>query len=88
MGKSLLETLESRSLLTVVPTAVTLSPTPVEGMATDVGTVVATFFSPFDPNAGDFSASINWGSGTPGTTAATIVSLSSTQRPTAISSRS
>jgi hypothetical protein len=76
-GKGLLETLESRSLLTVLPTAVTLSPTPVEGISTDVNTIVATFYSPADPNAGDFSASINWGSGTPGTTAGTIVSLSS-----------
>jgi hypothetical protein len=54
---------------------VTLSPTPVEGIATDVNTLVATFYSPFDPNVGDFSATINWGAGTPGTTAGTIVSL-------------
>jgi hypothetical protein len=78
----LLEILEGRTLMTVQPTAVTLTPNPVEAIPFS-NVIVATFITPGDPNANDFLAgsSISWGDSTPNTTPATgltIVSLGTT----------
>ncbi len=62
-------------MLTVVPTAVTLTPTPVEGIT--FSGEVATFLSP-SSNIADFAAStIDWGDNT-GPSGATIVPLGPT----------
>ncbi|HEV3025527.1 MAG TPA: hypothetical protein VGX76_23810, partial [Pirellulales bacterium] len=64
-----LESLETRTLLSVTPTAATIAPTESAAFAGTVATFTAN-------DAGPFSASIDWGDGT--TTTGTIAETAGT----------